>query len=147
MGVKRWYPSKVDAWLAVALAMAPLMTTGAVVGAVIAGDGVWIAALAMLFIVALYAGLVVPMRYGMDDTHVIVRHGLVRQRIPLAAITEVSPTRNPLSSPALSLDRIEIKFGDGFFKSARISPEPRAEFLEELAIAAHLRRHGDRLVR
>jgi hypothetical protein len=147
MSVNRWYPSKVDGWIAVALAAGPLMTVAALVGTVVAGSGVWAASLGVLVFVAIYAGLVFPMRYGIDDTHVIVRHGLVRQRIPLDAITEVFPTRNPLSSPALSLDRIAIKFGKGFFKSAMISPAAKSEFLSELAERADLRRDNDRLVR
>lgn len=146
MAVRRWYPSKVDWWLAVLLTVAPSISVAALVGTVLAGDGVVIASGGVLLLVAVYFGLVLPMRYGIDDTHIVVRHGVVRQRIKLADITEVSPTRNPLSSPALSLDRIEIKFGDGFFKSAMISPAAKSDFLDELAQRTGLTREGDRLV-
>jgi hypothetical protein len=95
----------------------------------------------------MYLGLVLPMRYAITDQHLVVRHGLVRQRIALRDITVVEPTRSPLSSPALSLDRLRIEFGTGFFKSAMISPAAKSEFLAELAVKAGLERDGDRLVR
>jgi hypothetical protein len=148
MNVERWYPSKIDWWIAALLAMAPIATVGGFILTVVAGGtGTVVAAGGVVVIAAVYLGLVFPMRYGIDDTHVIVRHGVVRQRIPLADITEVEPTRNPLSSPALSLDRIRITFGTGIFKSGMISPAAKAEFLDELATKAKLRRDGDRLVR
>jgi hypothetical protein len=147
MAVQRWYPSKIDWWLAILLAVAPLMSIAAMIGTAIAGVGVIVTLGSTVFLAAIYLGLVFPMRYGIDDQHLVVRHGLVRQRILLRDITEVKPTRNPLSSPALSLDRLAIRFGDGFFKSAMISPAAKAEFLDELAARANLRRDGDRLVR
>jgi hypothetical protein len=48
----------------------------------------------------------------------------------------VDSTRNPLSSPAMSLDRLRIEYGQG--KAIMISPEPRAEFLRQLE---HRRQH------
>ena len=81
------------------------------------------------------------------DEVIVVRHGLIRQRIKLADITEVRPTRSPLSAPALSLDRIAIRFGEGMFKSAMLSPADQSGFLAELAQRAGLVREGDALVR
>jgi hypothetical protein len=100
-----------------------------------------------LLVLGIYFGLVFPMRYGLDDTHLVVRFGVCRQRIPLAAITEVKPTHNPLSSPALSLDRLHVRFGQGVFKAVMISPTDRNRFLDELAQKTGLQREGDRLVR
>ena len=87
------------------------------------------------------------MRYGLDDTHLLVRFGLCRQRIVLADISEVHPTSNPLSSPALSLDRLHVQYGEGFFKAVMISPADRNRFLDDLAQKAGLKREGDRLIR
>jgi hypothetical protein len=146
MAVRRWYPSKVDWWLAILLAAAPVATIAAWIGAVHSGTGVMAASIGMVVLAATYLGLVFPMRYGISDEYLVVRHGVVRQHIKLADITEVTLTHNPLSSPALSLDRIKIKFGAGFFSSAMISPAAKIEFLAELAERAKLRRDGDRLV-
>jgi hypothetical protein len=101
----------------------------------------------MLWVLIVYVGVVFPMRYGIGDGRLTIRFGLCRQRIPLAEIRAVYPTRNPLSSPALSLDRLHVRFGEGFFKSVMISPAERDEFLHHLASAAALRQDGDRLTR
>jgi len=102
---------------------------------------------AVLFVCGIYFGLVFPLKYGLDETNLLVRFGLVRQRIPLVDISEVRPTHNPLSSPALSLDRLHVQYGPGFFKAVMISPADRNRFLDELAQKAGLKRQGDRLVR
>lgn len=144
----RWYPSKVDAWLAVVLALAPLACIAAAVGVLASDtDGGWVALAPLAFVLAIYGGLVFPMRYAIGDDSIIVRYGLVRQRIPLADITEVAPTRNPLSAPALSLDRLHVTFGTGRTRHTMISPADKETFLTELAARARLDRDGDRLVR
>jgi hypothetical protein len=150
MGVERWYPSKVDWWVAILLVIGPLAALAGLAVTLRSGHGSTIAvALAgPVVFAAIYIGLVFPMRYGIDDDALVVRFGLVRLRIPLADITEVRPTRNPLSSPALSLDRLAISTGDGSERRVRalISPAARDGFLAELAARARLRRDGDRLV-
>jgi hypothetical protein len=148
-GVSRWYPSKIDLWIGVLLAMGPLVCLVTLAALLASGEteGLAVGVGSTVFLFAIYLGLVFPMRYGIDDKHILVRHGLVTQRIPLRDITEVAPTRNPLSSPALSLERLNIKFGEGFFRSAMISPSEREPFLAELAAKAGLVREGDRLVR
>jgi hypothetical protein len=42
-------------------------------------------------------------------------------------ITAITPTSNPLSSPALSLDRLRIDYGKG--RSVMISPRDKQGFL------------------
>jgi hypothetical protein len=106
---------------------------------------VGLVSLALVF--GLYFGLVFPMRYGLDDTHLTVRFGICRHRVALADILEVHPTHNPISSPALSLDRLHVQYGEGFFRAVLISPADRNGFLDDLARTAGLKREGDRLVR
>ncbi len=71
----------------------------------------------------------------------------VADEIPLAEISEVRPTSNPLSAPALSLDRLRVQFGRGLVGAVFISPVDRDHFLDELAQKAGLKREGARLVR
>ncbi len=52
------------------------------------------------------------------------------KKIPIAEIKEISPSRNLLSSPAPSLDRLEIKYGK--LRSVLISPKDKIGFVEEL---------------
>lgn len=140
-----WYPSKVDWWLAVILAATPVvMLVATLLGP---EDGRWAGLVGTLVIAAVYLGLVFPTRYGIDRTQLTIRHGLFTKRIELARITEVTPTRSPLSSPALSLDRLKIRWGEGLFGAVMISPARRREFLSELAAKAGLTRDGERLVR
>jgi hypothetical protein len=145
----RWYSSKVDWWLVPLLCLPPAAAVGACIQAALAGStadllvGVAVAA----FVAGLYLGAIFPMRYGLDHTQLIVRHGVFRKRIALADIGDVYPTRNPLSSPALSLDRLHVQFGQGFSKGVMISPADRDRFLDDLALRAGLRREADRLCR
>ncbi len=97
--------------------------------------------------VALYGLLVFPMRYGIAQNELIIRFGIIRQHIQLDAIQEVVPTHNPLSAPALSLDRLAIRTGTGLFSGTMISPADRETFLSNLAMHSGLRQDGDRLVR
>lgn len=141
----RWFHSKVDWWLGLILLAAPVVV---VIGALTAPPHQRVVAyLGTAVLAAVYLGLVFPMRYGITDAHLIVRYGLVRQRIALADIISVEPTRSPLSSPALSLDRLRITFGAGMFKKVLISPADKVQFLVDLALAARLVRQGDGLTR
>lgn len=145
----RWYKSKVDWWLVPLLAIPPIASLVVTVSAVQSGnreDLVWGAG-SILLVVGIYVGLVFPMRYGIGQDSLIVRFGLCRQRVALSAISKVYPTRNPLSSPALSLDRLRIQYGQGIFKAVMISPAERERFLKDLATSAGLQKVGDCLER
>jgi hypothetical protein len=144
-----WYRSKVDWWLVPLLALPPVVLVAVCAALLFSGktsELPWLL-LPLLLVFGIYFGLVFPMRYGIDDAQLLVRFGLCTQRIPLADISEVHPTHNPLSSPALSLDRLHVQYGRGLFKAVMISPAERDRFLDDLARKAGLRREGDRLVR
>ncbi len=145
----QWFRSKVDWWLIPLLILPPVASVVVSVAFFLQGkmsELPWGIA-SLLFVACLYIGLVFPIRYGLDETQLIVRFGLCRQRIPLSRVVAVEPTRNPLSSPALSLDRLHIQYGQGIFKAVMISPKNRDQFLDELAQKTGLKRTGDRLVR
>jgi hypothetical protein len=144
-----WYRSKVDWWMVPILCFPPVASVATCVALAAAGQ---MSALpwgivSVLLVGGIYFGLVFPMRYGLGDVYLVVRFGLCRQRIRLADISEVHPTHNPLSSPALSLDRLHVQYGQGIFKAVMISPVNRNRFLDDLAAKAGLKREGDRLVR
>lgn len=70
-------------------------------------------------------------------TYYVVEHdvlrivsGPFRWRIPLADITNVEATRNPLSSPALSMDRLKVSYGKRKF--VLVSPEDKEGFIRAL---------------
>jgi Bacterial PH domain len=145
----RWYRSKVDWWMWPVLCLPPVALLGICFTMILTGQ---LSALAwftpsIVIVFGVYFGLVIPLRYGLDETCLLVRFGICRQRIPLVDIVEVQPTHNPIGSPALSLDRLRVQYGQGFFKFVLISPADRNHFLDDLAQKAGLKREGERLVR
>ena len=127
MPESRTYRSKIDAWLlgvviaglAVPLAMAarsPATT--------------WLMLFLLLPVVLLFAWLCLATRYTVQGDVLRVHAGLYTLRIPLGDITRVQPTRDPLASPALSLDRLEILYGKG--KRVLVSPKDKAGFLKDI---------------
>jgi hypothetical protein len=137
------FASEVDVWLRVVLVVLPLISVGVVVVTLLNdGEGAWAAVLSLLVVGGIYGGLLFPLYYHFEAGSLLVRFGLVRQRIPYEAIRSVRPTRNPLSSPALSLRRLRVDYGRSF---VLISPVRRGEFLDELAQRTGLVRDGETL--
>ncbi|HSK47067.1 MAG TPA: PH domain-containing protein [Coriobacteriia bacterium] len=145
----RWFRSKVDWWLGLILVALPLVEVWALLAALRSGEreAVTATAAGCALVAAIYGLLLIPIRYGVSNERLIIRFGVVRHRIALDAISEVYATRNPLSSPALSLDRLAVRTGDGLLGMSLVSPVEREEFLSTLATQARLVRDGDRLIR
>jgi hypothetical protein len=128
------FASKRDGWLVAVLWGASLVDF-AVAGWLLLGTEPAPAFVAPLLLVAgvfqlhaLYA-----IDYTFEGDALVVRASFFRWRVPLAAIDAVEPTRNPLSSPASSLDRLRIRWGA---KRILVSPEDRVGFLRALAARA-----------
>lgn len=90
----------------------------------------WPAALALVGSLVVVGSLLITTRYTLTADALLVRSSIFRWRVPLATIERVYPTRNPLSSPALSLNRLAIRYGR--FGYLLISPEDRAAFVGAL---------------
>jgi hypothetical protein len=67
--------------------------------------------------------------YVLEEKELVIRCGPIHKRIPYREIISAYKTWNPLSSPALSLKRINIKYQ---FGTALISPKDRDKFLRML---------------
>ncbi|MFC4728952.1 PH domain-containing protein [Coralloluteibacterium thermophilus] len=123
--------SKVDAWLLVVLVLVVVVPLFA--SAVLLADGsaaAWVALPLVAPGAVLPAWLLLGTRYVLQLGLLTVRCGPFAWRVPLAEVTGMHPTRNPLSSPALSLDRLRIDYGVG--RSIMVSPRDRARFVEDL---------------
>lgn len=72
--------------------------------------------------------------YTISGRSLIIRMlGSNMATIDIAGIKTIKRSYNPLSSPAASLKRLEVKFHNrGKVETALISPEREAEFLEKL---------------
>lgn len=85
-------------------------------------------------------------RYRLSDTELLILCGPFRYRVLLKEIRSVEPSRNPLSSPACSLDRLAIRWGAGG-KRILISPEDKSAFMRILKErSAQLDWEGKRLL-
>jgi hypothetical protein len=77
--------------------------------------------------------------YRITQDTLIIRCGPFRFKAPLAEIEAITPTRNPLSSPACSLDRFLIQYRQTH-RRIMVSPLDKAGFLQVLvARSPHLK--------
>ena len=146
MGIET-FKSRVDWWMGAALAAIPVVCVVVLAGGLRSGDTgeVWGGIVTSAVALAIFGLLVFPMRYELHDTELVIRFGVVRSRIPYTKIRGVKRTRNPISSPALSLRRLHIDAGSSI--GPNISPPDRKAFMKALARRApHLVFDGDRLV-
>ena len=117
----RVFTAKIDAWLLILIACSTAVCLYAAWLALSeAGQGRWAMALVLLLSAAIPVWIVLSTSYTLSGTQLRVRCGPFRWTIPLAEIRDVRPTRNPLSSPAPSLDRLRIDYGER--RSVMISP-------------------------
>ncbi len=122
------FKSKVDIWLAVVLLLAAIAPFAAAYLAWQAGAS-WIAHAAIGVAVLLFMlSLLTTTTYTVDRQDLLVRSGPFRWRIALKDISRITPTRSPLSSPALSLDRLRIEYQGGS-KHILVSPADAKGFL------------------
>lgn len=68
--------------------------------------------------------------YVIADKTLLVRSAFIRKTISIDEIKSIDRSFNPLSSPALSLDRLKIHYG--LHRTILISPLDRNAFIEEL---------------
>ena len=148
--MKQVYPSKRDGWIVILL-------WAAVSVMLFAAMNLWRApapfafrlliSVLLIFVAAFVLWTLYGIRYTLTESTLIVQSGPFRWVIDLEAITEVFPTRNPLSSPACSLDRLHIRYGKSRL-GMMISPQDKTGFLRDLvARSPGLKLNGDRVLR
>ena len=81
-------------------------------------------------VVVVLVPFIFPMYYRIDASVLTIRSGFSRTRIPISQILTVKPSWNPLSSPALSVDRLRI---DNLATFILISPKNKKKFINALA--------------
>lgn len=131
------YASKRDWWLIllVGLAMAMLILSGVKLldhppPQNLSGVACFLAATFLLWVLQ-------GTWYAILTDRLLIVSACFRWQIPLDQITAISPTRNPLSSPALSLDRLSIQYQSGERRRwVMISPVEQERFLHELKLVA-----------
>ncbi len=74
----------------------------------------------------IFLGWILRTGYTVHEDKLIIRSGPFKWTVLLADIISIKPSRDPLSSPALSLDRLFIRHKKGF---VLISPKEKEKFL------------------
>ena len=92
---------------------------------------IWLGALflglLLLFIIHMFS----TTYYTIEGDSLKIKCGfLYTQTLPIATIRKIESTRNPLSAPALSLDRLEIRYGT--WDSVLVSPRDQRAFAQHL---------------
>jgi len=69
--------------------------------------------------------------YTIESDDLIIKCGFLSNKtIDIKTIKKITETNNPLSSPATSLDRLEINYGK--FDKILISPKNKTEFIDDI---------------
>ena len=130
---RKRFNSKIDRWL-LYLLVAVIVFEVVVLGAAASQVGDPWAAVGLLatalLLIALIGGCLLWTHYTVDGNALRIVCGPFRWKVAIDQIESVKATRNPLSSPALSLDRLQIRYGPR--RRIMISPADRAGFLKAI---------------
>jgi hypothetical protein len=109
----------------------PLAAILVMVSVMMVKGGAWPGLIINLIVAAFIAHMIFTTYYVLSDKELVIRCGfLINQTIKVDAIKRITETRNALSAPATSLDRIEIAFGK--YDTLMVSPKNKAEFIAHL---------------
>lgn len=131
------FKSRIDLWIGLVVAAAVVTDVVFIfVFGLRAGEmGMNGALFVLLALFILLLWLTLRTYYAVNQDTLRVVCGPFRWRIPLDEITAVTPSRSWWSSPALSLDRLRIDYGDG--RRVLVSPAEKQEFLQAIGQADH----------
>lgn len=120
-----YFPSKRDKWLTAVLWAVPL--TGFIAPLL---KGQFEAAFIMLLLGLFLLWFWFKTGYRIEKDLIRIKYGPIRQTIKINEIELILKSKAPLTAPALSMDRIQIRCGK--YDVTAISPERREEFIQEL---------------
>ena len=136
--MSRVYRSKVDILVAASALGLPLLTVAALSLGGLDSPLLIGAVILLCALISFAVWLLVSTRYVIDDKALLVRSGPFLWRIAHGQITSLERTSDPRSAPALSLDRLRIRYGGN---QILISPADQEDFLivmHELAPRARI---------
>jgi hypothetical protein len=91
----------------------------------------WLGVLLILLIVAFVSHMLLTTYYVVEGYTLAIKCGfLYNLKIDISTIKKIKETNNALSSPAASLDRLEVSYGR--FDDVMISPKDKAKFIGHL---------------
>jgi membrane protein YdbS with pleckstrin-like domain len=127
------FKSKIDRWILVVLILLLVVDFGLIVSIALHPENPAVTTgiiLACIAAMGLIASLLARTHYTVDNNTLRIVSGPFRWTVLINQISSVSASKSPLSAPALSLDRLEIRYG----KRRRIvvSPADRKGFLSAI---------------
>lgn len=127
------FSSKVDGWLIPVMVVAAGGTIAALV-AVLVEETPWpirvLVGVVTVVVILLLFSVLRNTHYTVSGDTLRIVSGPFRWTIPVADIQEITASRNPLSSPALSLDRLKISLGKRKF--ILVSPQDKSGFIRAI---------------
>jgi hypothetical protein len=133
------FSSKVDGWLIPVMILSLAGLVSALI-AVMITESPWpvrglVAGVTAVVTILLFS-IFRSTYYTITESNLRVVSGPFKWTIPLAEINDITPSRNPLSSPALSIDRLKISYGKK--KSILVSPSDKGAFIRSIEQARSL---------
>ncbi|MBM7598422.1 membrane protein YdbS with pleckstrin-like domain [Virgibacillus halotolerans] len=119
------FTSKKDLWISIIIWGISIM---GIVVSLLKGDT--IALLVMLLFAMILLWFWFKTDYKITEDKIKIRYGPIRQTVQIQDIKLIIRAKTPLTSPALSLDRIQITCGK--FDVVAISPMHQQTFIEKL---------------
>lgn len=110
------------------LPLAVFLDVGSIGDSLVMSEKILLTVICSLFTLFLLSGWFLTF-YILTDTVLKVRGGFFMWKIPLNKIDSITATKNPLSAPALSLDRLQITYGNKFML---ISPIDKDAFIKQI---------------
>ena len=128
------YRTKIDWWLGILLGGTMVLMLYIVIVPLIHGEGIQ---LGMTIVSVITLLIVLPLffiKYTFYSTHLLISCGIYgKERVEYHLIRQMKETKNPISSAAMSLDRLQIDYMEkGYHQTVLISPVRKKEFIEKL---------------
>ena len=123
------FRSKVDFWLVFLIVGAPILALDFLLdGSGISDTGVnLITALTVVLVLCLLAWLYFTTSYTITAESLFVKSGPFTRVVSLREITSIEPTHSAATAPALSLDRLLIRYGSD--SELIVSPADKQSFV------------------
>ena len=119
------FKSKIDWWFGLILVYTIFLSITALL------EGEWIGLLGLTGVVGFILILSKTTQYIINENQLVVKSTwIVNERIDISKITKVEKSNSILSSPALSLDRLLVRYNK--YDEVLISPKEKIEFINEL---------------
>ena len=128
------FKSAVDWWFYAVVVTTVLLFLVAAIPVVRTGSsmGMIVMALTGALGLGLPVWLLFSTHYTVTESELAIKSGPFKWRIERASIHYVTPSSSALSSPALSLKRLDIRYGEG--QSVLVSPTNQDDFISALGV-------------